>query len=651
MSSKFPLAFFCCMVIHFSVSAQETSPTAICAKNNMKKLPSAKVTIADPVEDDYDVRYVKFDVQTNNNTPTIAGNVITIAKVVTTSMSQYVFELDSVMVIDSIKFNNVLATPIRIGDVVKVNLPSALTTNTDFIAQVFYHGTQVASSGFLDIGIRTESSPTWNTDVTFTLSESYASRDWWPCKQSLTDKIDSVDIWITVAPNLKAGSNGVLKNITTMPNGDKRFEWSSRYPIDYYLLSLSVAPYVDYSYYLHFSNSSDSMLVQNYVYDNPQTLPFWKNKIDSVGGMVDYFSTLFGRYPFWKEKYGHCMAPINGGMEHQTMTTLGNFGTTLTVHELGHQWWGDNVTCGTWKDVWLNEGFASYVEYLYVTHFRSDTSGFNYMKDYHTEVMQEPDGSVYVDDTTDENRIFDSRLTYKKGASVIHTLRSIINNDNLFFQAFQAYQQQKKGQTATTEDFKNIVTQTTGINLDTFINQWIYKEGYPSYQVSWNQVGNVVYLKLTQTTSKPSSVAVFQLPVEFMLSSPSGDTIVRVNNHLPVQTYSFIWNKPMDSLALDPKDWIVNMNLGVTKDITLSTASISKSTITIYPNPAKEEWIVNGIEQGMSVNMYDINGQKIWTTTANGTQEIISASKLPQGIYFLKLSNQTSTQTRKLIKE
>lgn len=651
MSAKFCFTLLACFAISFVTAAQENSPTTICSKSHIAQLSLAKITVADPSEDDYDVHYVKFDVQADNTSPSIAGSVLTKAKVVATAMSQYVFELDSLMVIDSMKFNNTLIAPTRLGKVARITLPNSLLMNTDFTVQVFYHGIQAANTGFIGVGLRTETSPTWNTAVTFTLSESYASRDWWPCKQSLTDKIDSADIWITVPANLKGGSNGLLRNIATMPNGHKRYEWKTRYPIDYYLLSLSVAPYVDYSYYLHFSNSTDSMLVQNYVYDNPQTLPFWKNKIDSVGGMIDYISTLFGRYPFWKEKYGHCMAPINGGIEHQTMTTLGNFGTTLTAHELGHQWWGDNVTCGTWKDIWLNEGFASYVEYLYVAHFRSAAKAFSYMEDYHTEVMQEPDGSVYVDDTTDENRIFDSRLTYKKGASVIHTLRSIVNNDNDFFLALQTYQQQYKSKTATTEDFKSIVAQTINLNLDTFFNQWIYKEGYPAYQVSWNQVGNVVYLKLTQTTSKPTSVATFSLPVEFLLGSPMSDTIVRVYNNQPIQTYTFIWDKPMDGLVIDPNDWIVNQNLGVTKDFTLSAATTSKTVVAVFPNPAKDEWTIQSIDAGTILNLFDINGRKLWSTVANNQQEHIPASRWQQGIYFLKLSGKNYTQTIKLIKE
>jgi len=158
---------------------------------------------------------------------------------------------------------------------------------------------------------------------------------------------------------LKAGSNGVLTAVTRTDATHLRYEWKERYPIDYYLISASVAPYVDYSYYVHFTGSYDSMLVQNYIYPNVLSSTYYKHVIDSTGMMIDYFSTLYSRYPFWKEKYGHCMAPLSGGMEHQTMTTIGYFSPTVVAHELSHQWFGDNATCATWSDIMMNEGLPA----------------------------------------------------------------------------------------------------------------------------------------------------------------------------------------------------------------------------------------------------------------------------------------------------
>ncbi len=174
------------------------------------------------------------------------------------------------------------------------------------------------------------------------------------------------------------------------------------------------------------------MLVQHFIYDTASLYPVIKSAIDSTPGMVDYFSTLYGRYPFWKEKYGHCTAPLGGGMEHQTMTTLGAFTTPLIAHELGHQWWGDCVTYGSWRDIWMSEGWASYTEQLYIEHFRSVAAAQAYRTTVFNRVSGSPGGSVYVDDTTNVYRVFDSRLTYDKGAAVAHMLRYIAPGDAAF---------------------------------------------------------------------------------------------------------------------------------------------------------------------------------------------------------------------------
>jgi aminopeptidase N len=456
-------------------------------------------------------------------------------------------------------------------------------------------------------------------------------------------------MWITVPANLKAGSNGVLRSISNMPNTQLRYEWKTNYPIDYYLLSIAVGPYIDYSYYVHFPNSTDSMLYQNYVYDNPGTLPAWKAQIDSVPGMITYFSQLFGRYPFWKEKYGHKMAPLSGGMENQTMTTLGFFSTTLTAHELGHQWFGDNVTCGSWKDIWLNEGFASYTEYLYVAHFRGPIDAFNNMLSKHNNVLQDTFGSVYVNDTTSVSRIFDGRLTYDKGASIVHTLRFVFNNDSLFFHALRTYQSQFGDGTALTTDLKNICQQLTGKNLDTFFNQWIYGEGHPRYTAKWNQIGNQVYVKLNQTTASPA-VSLFHTPLEIQLVSSTGDTVIRVNNNQQSQIYTFTWNKPMLTMFVDPNDWILDQTTSISKDTSLSTYDLARSEIKVYPNPALNAWQVTNLKEKSVLQLTDMNGRLIWQGQASYAMSI-PANELTPGFYLLKISNSNSAFTIKLIKQ
>src|SRR5690606_19223164 len=155
-------------------------------------------------------------------------------------------------------------------------------------------------------------------------------------------------------------------------------------------------------------SATDSMLLQDYVYDHPDVLPFFREAMDSTEMMIRYFSEQLGRYPFYQEKYGHCLSPLWGGMEHQTMTTLRHFGFELVAHELAHQWFGDYVTCASWADIWLNEGFATYGEYLALRQLRGDTAARAWLRALHSSVTGNivQGGSVYVADTDNYHRIF-----------------------------------------------------------------------------------------------------------------------------------------------------------------------------------------------------------------------------------------------------
>ena len=623
----------------------------------VKGASAQRTTVADVAEDNYDVKYVKLDLNVTNTSTYMSGNVLTRAKVTAASLAAYVFELSPILTIDSVLINGAPLSVSSTGVVRTVNLSTPLAHDAVFTAQVFYRGTPVSGTSMGGAnGMNCIASPSWGNKATFTLSESYKASEWWPCKQSLRDKIDSVDIWLTIPDTLKAGSNGVLAAITTIDTDHVRYEWKERHPIDYYLISLAVANYVDYSYYMHFSGSTDSMLIQNYVYSNSATLPFFRSIIDSTGMMVDFFSSLYGRYPFWDEKYGHCMAPLGGGMEHQTMTTLGFFQSTIVAHELGHQWFGDHVTCGDWADIFVNEGTASYSEYLFIDHFRSHSGAIADIRERQTNVKTMPDGAIYVDDTTNEGRIFDSRLSYDKGACMLHMLRYVLNNDTAFFHVLQAYQGNWRDSTATIADFKMITELLNGVvvngmDLDTFFNQWAYKEGYPIYDAKWNQVGSDVEIQLDQSTSKPASIALFQTPIDIKLHSAAGDTIVHIFNNQPSQLFHFTWSKAMLSMTVDPNYWLLYKLNSNVKDNTLGLQHLAQSALRIAPNPASNYWQLENVPADAQLTLTDISGRVVYETTTNNSTARVPADRLPGGIYLLKVISNKETVTYKLLKE
>ncbi|RYZ53651.1 MAG: T9SS type A sorting domain-containing protein, partial [Sphingobacteriales bacterium] len=315
-----------------------------------------------------------------------------------------------------------------------------------------------------------------------------------------------------------------------------------------------------------------------------------------------------------------------------------------------HQWFGDNVTCATWKDIWLNEGFASYAEYLYVDHFVGAFQARGYMADVHDDVLSDPSGALYVDDTSNENRIFDSRLSYNKGSAVVHMLRYELNDDSLFFQMLQDYQDAFRDSTATTEEFRTFAEQASGQSLDTFFQQWVYKEGYPYYSARWNQVDSIVYVELTQVASLPSSQTLFRTPLDLELESATGDTVVRVYNNQNVQTFSFVWHKTMQDLSIDPDNWILNITGPILKDVTLDTDDVHNPLPFILPNPAVSSWQVLGLREETTLSLFDLNGRLVWSGTASGIVSI-PASQLTAGMYILKLNSKNTSASVKLIKQ
>ena len=643
------------LLSNYNALAQDSTTSKSPKKRNFQIFE--KTTVADPSEDDYDVKYIKLDLNMNDRSTSISGNVITKASVTVPSLTVYTFELNPLLNIDSVLINGVSLTTIRFGALCTVTLSTPIPTGNIFTAQVFYNGTPKSGdySGLLGINSIVAPYGSYRFYTTFTESEPYHAFEWWPCKQSLRDKIDSSEIWVTVPDTLQVGSNGLLQKVTRVNINHLRYEWKESYPIDYYLISAAICHYTDYSYYMHFTGSTDSMLVQNYVYSPSSVLAGCIHTIDSVGMIIDYFSQLYGRYPFWREKYGHSMAAMNGAMENQTMTTIGYFTNTVIAHELGHQWFGDNVTCATWADIFMNEGFASFTEDLYLDHFKGHSEMLSDFANKKNHVLSDSGGSIYVNDTTNENRIFDYRLSYLKGACVLNTLRFVINNDSLFFNIFKTYQQTIGGGTGTINDFKTTCKSLAGtivnkMDLDTFFNQWIYLQGFPIYNVTWNQVGSDIYLKLDQTTSMPSSNPLFYTPLELQFHSTIGDTLIRIFNDQPSQLYHFTWSNTTSFIIFDPNSKVL-AKVATHNDTLLTVSNEVQTTIHITPNPTNNYWIVNGIQENSSLTLTDMLGHIIWQDKVSSTSKQIPASALSTGMYILQVATNNSVTSLKLLKE
>ncbi len=621
-------------------------------KHDENVLKHLAQTNSNPNLFNYDVTFYFLDIEAEADTIYVQGNVSVEADVTSPVLDTFALELVAEMNVDSVFINGVLTNHIHVQSVILIPLTTPLNQGEHFTAKVYYHGTPDTGGGFFS-GISTAYSSTYDTHVTWTLSEPYAAKDWWPTKQDLMDKADSCWVYITTSQENMAGSQGLLTAVTPMPDSKLRYEWKSRYPIDYYLISLAVADYQEYNIYSKpIELLGDSILIQNFIYDHPDCLPDYKSGIDATAEMIELFSDLYGLYPFWEEKYGHCLTQLPGGMEHQTMTTIGQFGLALVSHELGHMWFGDNVTCATWSDIWINEGFATYTDYLAHEKIAGPPWPQIWLKVVHENVMSLPGGSVYVppDDLDNIGRIFSGRLSYRKGASIIHMIRYELMNDMLFFDVLQVFQDEYKDSVATALDFEKVLEDVTGTDFDYYFDQWYFGEGYPIYDIIWNQGAGMFNMYVTQSTSS-AVTPLFKMTMPYRLYFSDGtDTTINLWQELNYNSFSVPISKTIDSIIVDPLNW----NLEKVNSVVYGIEEIDNAArFSMGPNPAKDVlniYMAENAGEDTRIAISDISGKILKEQDIYGMQGILNISVLAKGLYLLSITSKGATFTRKFIK-
>ncbi len=480
----------------------------------------------------------------------ISGCVTSYFKI-TSRTNQITMDLTKKLTVDSIKMRNkTLAFTQTISDGLVISFPKYLKKNKLDSISIFYHGKPNGSGSSFS---QTKHN---GTNVIFTLSEPYGAKDWWPCRNGLDDKADSIDIYITHPSQYKASSNGLLMS-TINAGGLTTSYYKHRYPVASYLVAIAVTNYATFTDSVQLGNKK--MPVYSYVY--PENLTAFQGRTHFMLQAIPLFNDTYGEYPFINERYGQTQFSWGGGMEHQTNSFVVSTDENLMAHELAHQWFGDKITCASWQDIWLNEGFATYsADFLYMKNF-SPTYYPQYVSGDLNYIVSQPGGSVFVDDTTSFNRIFDSRLTYNKGAFLLRMLEWTLGSET-FFQGIKNYYTDPKIAYgfARTADFQRNMEQVSGVNLDYFFNQWFYGQGYPSFQVSWSQnANNKVHIIITQTTSHPS-VQFFKLPLElvFKNGSQSKSVVIHVNGQTKQTTVDIGFQAT--NVLIDPDHWIISKN-------------------------------------------------------------------------------------------
>jgi aminopeptidase N len=596
--------------------------------------------------DNFHINYYRCEWHIDPAIRFISGKVTSYFTILSPA-DKIVFDLSDTLTVDSITYHGDKINFQKINiDGLQLQFSVTLKSGQEDSVSIFYKGVPRSSSSYQSF-IATSHN---GVPVLSTLSEPYGAKEWWPCKNGLNDKADSIDIIITSPAAYRGTSNGILtKEEITGP--DKTVYFKHRYPIATYLVAMAVTNYVTDIDSVHLGNITMPIVMNAY----PENENDFAYATYVAKQSIVKFSELFGEYPFIKEHYSQTQCGSGGGMEHQTNSFIGNVWNQLVAHELGHHWFGDKVTCRSWQHIWLNEGFGNYMQFIYVQNF--DTSLIKaHLQYYLNLITSEHGGSVFVPDTTNPARVFDGRLTYAKGGYVLHMLRGILG-DSLFFKGMRQYLNDPvlKYNFATTSDFERNLEQVSGKKLQTFFQKWIYGEGYPNYNCTWTQnSNNWIKVQLNQTTSDPS-VSFYDMPVQLQFKNKSRDTIITVNNQQNGETF---WINPgfaADTMIIDPDYWILAKDRIVKK---IPAQSILPNDIKIYPNPAPDRLMIsllNPASTKLFIRLFTVAGQLAYTTQKdlNGQDELITipTSQFARGIYILKVYDDKGIKaTKKIIK-
>jgi aminopeptidase N len=527
-----------------------------------------------------DIRYCRMVWTVDPAVRYIAGEVTTVFEP-SEAVQSLEFDFSSALTMDSIRYRGQNLSFSRNENLLTVQFPAALPPFLRDTITFYYQGVPT-STGFGSFELNNHN----GSPVMWTLSEPYGAMEWWPCKQALNDKIDSVDIFVRCPEAYSAASNGLLMS-ETVAGGWKKAHWKHRYPIPAYLIAIAVTDYVKFTVPVPVGDDTIPML--NYVYQ--ESLAFAEEGADMNVQHMQLFCQLFGEYPFKTEKYGHAQFSWGGGMEHQTMSFVGSFAFDLLSHELAHQWFGDKITCASWEDIWLNEGFATYLNGLCYERILPQYWEL-YKTDRISKATAQPDGSVWVDDTTSVSRVFSSRLSYSKGAMVLHMLRWVCG-DSAFFAGVRNYINDPAlvyGY-ARTDDLIYHLETASGRDLDGFFSDWFYGQGYPSYDIKWAKLpGNQIRITVWQTPSHPS-VPFFDMPLPMKLSDGANDTLIVLQHTANAQVFTVTPGFVPDGLVFDPDQWILSRN-NLVEEVLETGEPLPESSIEILPNPAAGDLVV-----------------------------------------------------------
>jgi len=492
-------------------------------------------------------------------------------------------------------------------------------------------------------------------------------RFWVPSHDVPSDKA-TLDMRIIVPHPLQAVSNGRLLEVIELPDSRSLYHWRETHPIATYLIAVTAGLFARFDQ-PYVSLTGDSLTLSHYV--NEASLERAQRDWSALPRMMAFFERRFAPYPF--DGYGMIEVPIRGAMEHQGMTSFGSQLITgdrryeyIVAHELAHHWWGDLVTCADWRDLWLNEGFATYSEVLYYESESGDSIRSALMRDFASQYYDENGrrGSFALYDPD----YYWGATVYQKGAWILHMLRWT-TGDSLFWRILSEYLETYRFASATTRDFIDIAEAVAGYDLEWFFDQWVYRPGHPELEIGWSasRLGNGNYQAGLYFEQKGGSLYHLPLEVEFITATGSIFDTVLVQSER--EHFSAVLpERPVD-LVVDGDNWMLFKGDIVASPSLEETAPDDYVLYPNYPNPFRPRSNADKVRikvqvgedrfvQPVSLMVYNILGQPVVTLyddvmvpgvfTFDWDGRGRDGRFVSSGVYFYRLETANRILTRKM---
>jgi len=624
------------------------SPRKVFTEEVLERLRAAE-SPATPMVETYDVEHYTLDIEIliSGSSGAVRGTMTMEAHALRNDLPFIVLDLDDALRCNDARVDGEAAGFVHANDKLRVDLPAPLAFGEAFTVAIDYVGTP-PRRGFNSFAVFQHD----GVPIVQTLSEPYNAHTWWPCKDRPNDKALAT-LRYTVPEGMVVGSNGLLVSTTPADGGGTTFTWETRYPIATYLVSLAATNYVliEDTY----TSSGRTMPITHYAF--PEDLDAARAAFDVTPAQLAAFRDRFGEYPFLEEKYGMAEFLFAGAMEHQTLTSYGQGlvrspNDLIVAHELAHHWWGDSVTLEHFRNIWLNEGFATYSEALWAEASQGRAAYLQYFAD--REHLGFP-GTVY---DPDPSQLFTS-TTYIKGAFVLHMLRGVVG-DETFFEILREYHRANAYEGASTRTFNEIAEAVAGRELTWFFDEWLRRDDRPTYAVEWSVPPREAPPSVTITIEQLQNGDLYRMPIPILLRTNEGTETVALEVDERLETFTVETHAHVDDLEFDPEGWVLKW-MGTPSEPVASVGPSSPAedrVIWASPNPLRASTLLHlgGAATPRMLHVFDASGRLVSrvpvatnATTLRWDAREESGAALPPGVYLFELQGDGSRRSGKLV--